>query len=59
MHRHPPETRTLLRFAPRPVSGPVCRRRCNSASLLGQIEAGGMGDLFLVGEEMHADLARK
>jgi molybdenum ABC transporter molybdate-binding protein len=30
-----------------------------SNTLLGQIEAGGMGDLFLVPEEMYADLARK
>jgi len=30
-----------------------------SNTLLGQIEAGGMGDLFLAAEEMYADLARK
>jgi len=30
-----------------------------SNTLLGQIEAGGMGDLFLAAEEVYADLARK
>lgn len=30
-----------------------------SNTLLGQIEAGGVGDLFLVGEERYADLARE
>ncbi|MGO8752815.1 MAG: extracellular solute-binding protein [Thermoguttaceae bacterium] len=127
MHRHSSETRTSLRSAPRPRSGPVRRGRSSSAwllaagsvvlaatlilglamlgrrsgggsvkpltlfcaaglrqpaeqivaafqrecgvqvqaqyggsnSLLGQIEAGGVGDLFLVGEEMYADLARE
>jgi molybdenum ABC transporter molybdate-binding protein len=37
---------------------PVQVQYGGSNTLLGQIEAGGMGDLFLVAEEMYADLAR-